>query len=109
MLQGSMENARFLPPGQTLNLWLALETPESHGTSNRDVFQVAAELVATDGRVAATASRPCLVKYRSPLVSYIRSAICCLGFLAVQDMNAVHLCLHKIMWEHDSDGHASSG
>ena len=57
-----------------MNVWLELVTPESHGTSNSDVFQVAAELVAADGRVAASASRPCLVTYRSPLIRYIRCA-----------------------------------
>ncbi|CAL8462956.1 g2490 [Coccomyxa elongata] len=71
-VKASAANARFLQPGQSMNVWLALVTPESHGTSNADVFQVAAELVTADGRVAASASRPCLVKYRSPVVRYIR-------------------------------------
>lgn len=72
LLQASAANARFLQPGQTMNVWMELVTPETHGSSNTDVFQVAAELVAADGRVAASASRPCLVTYRSPLIRYIR-------------------------------------
>lgn len=89
-MQASAANARFLQPGQSMNVWLALVTPESHGTSNADVFQVAAELVTADGRVAASASRPCLVKYRSPVVRYIRYA------------HSTHSCLPlpvRNMWE----------
>ncbi|BDA48048.1 probable seipin [Coccomyxa sp. Obi] len=71
-MKASAANARFLQPGQSMSVWLALVTPETHGTSNADVFQVAAELVTADGRVAASASRPCLVTYRSPVVRYIR-------------------------------------
>ena len=35
-------------------------------------LQVKAELVSADGRVAASASRPCTVTYRSPLVRMLR-------------------------------------
>ncbi|KAK9907381.1 hypothetical protein WJX75_002552 [Coccomyxa subellipsoidea] len=71
-VKASAANARFLQPGQAMNVWMELVTPETHGSSNTDVFQVAAELVAADGRATASASRPCLVTYRSPLIRYIR-------------------------------------
>lgn len=38
----------------------------------RMLLQVKAELVSVDGRVAATASRPCTITYRSPVVRMLR-------------------------------------
>lgn len=73
-MQAASEGARFLPPGQSINVWLELVVPECHGSRNADVFQVAAELAAGDGRVAAAISRPCLIRYTSPFVRTVRSA-----------------------------------
>ncbi len=37
--QGRMARPRMLPPGQRVDVWLELEMPESHGSSNGDIFQ----------------------------------------------------------------------
>ena len=37
--QGRMARPRMLPPGQRVDVWLELEMPENHGSSNGDIFQ----------------------------------------------------------------------
>lgn len=64
---------RAVTTGQKVNVWLELEAAEPYGNVNTDVFQVLAQLLTSDGRIAATASRPCLLTSWSPLVQSVRS------------------------------------
>jgi hypothetical protein len=74
LLQALGPDVRFLKPTQSINVWLELVVPEGHGPRSADVFQVAAELAAADGRLAASISRPCLIHYTSPIIRVVRSA-----------------------------------
>ncbi|KAK9806951.1 hypothetical protein WJX72_008481 [[Myrmecia] bisecta] len=67
--------ARFLKPGQHFDVWVELVVPDSFDEERTEVFQVKAELLSADGRLAVSASRPGLVKYRSPVIRQLRALL----------------------------------
>lgn len=62
--EAAAAQARFLSAKQRFDVWVELAAPEAHSQKGDELFQVVGELLSADGRVAATSSRPCLVRQR---------------------------------------------
>ena len=61
------------PIATRLGLWLrGIYLVQVKTRCRADRLQVKAELAAADGRIAASASRPCMATYRSPFVRFLR-------------------------------------
>lgn len=73
--KGAVPSSRAFLSGQQMNVWLELEAAEAGGSVNADLFQVLAQLLTPEGKIAATASRPCILTSWSPIVQSIRSLV----------------------------------
>jgi len=66
--------ARLLPAGQSFDLSVVLELPESPVNRGLGVFQVTAQLLTADGEAVAVSSRPAQLRYRSVAARAARAA-----------------------------------
>ncbi|GAB2287552.1 hypothetical protein Dimus_021926 [Dionaea muscipula] len=64
-VDGRAGAARVIPPNQKLKVTVELSLPESDYNRNLGMFQVRIDFLATNGKVLASSSHPCLLKFRS--------------------------------------------
>lgn len=57
--QGRMARPRMLPPGQRVDVWLELEMPKNHGSSNGDIFQAWSHALPTDACAGTATLHSC--------------------------------------------------
>ena len=66
---------RIVSPYSTFDVHVRLEVPESTHNQNVGMFQVKAELVTQKGETISDSMRPAVLRYRSPLVRWIRTVV----------------------------------
>mmetsp|Transcript_45355 Transcript_45355/g.75639 ORF Transcript_45355/g.75639 Transcript_45355/m.75639 type:complete len:435 (+) Transcript_45355:573-1877(+) len=69
--EGDVKNVGFLGQGQAYGVSLHLHVPESTVNQNVGMFQVTMELITTRGEVVASQSQPCMLRYRSVLMTVL--------------------------------------
>ncbi|XP_033104708.1 seipin-like [Anneissia japonica] len=62
---------QFLMRGQSYNIFLQMDVPQSPTNENLGMFMIKLELFASGGKIVEKSARPALIKYRSPLLKYI--------------------------------------
>eukprot|EP00898_Chlorokybus_atmophyticus_P007023 jgi/Chlat1/7321/Chrsp58S06937 len=72
---GTPPTVRFLPAGQLLDVSVALNVPETPENRQLGLFQVTAQLLTADGQVLVSGSRPCLLRFRSGPIHYLRTML----------------------------------
>uniref|UniRef100_A0A7S0WS12 Seipin n=1 Tax=Pyramimonas obovata TaxID=1411642 RepID=A0A7S0WS12_9CHLO len=68
-------NVGFLNNGQAYGVSLHLQMPESPVNQQVGVFQISMELITTRGEVVASQSQPCMLRYRSMLMTVLINAL----------------------------------
>lgn len=87
-------SAGFLPSGHAYDVTVNLCLPESPVNSQVGTFMVTAELLTATGEVFASTFQPCMLKYRSWLVTQARSMFY-MPFLALDFME--ELQMHRLV------------
>ncbi|XP_074565632.1 seipin-2-like [Curcuma longa] len=76
------EFRRLVSPKKKLQLTISLELPESDYNRKLGVFQVRAELLTSDGKVASSSRHPCLLRFKSSQIHFIQTFLKSLFLLA---------------------------
>ncbi|KAF6173356.1 hypothetical protein GIB67_027051 [Kingdonia uniflora] len=67
--------SRIIPPNHKLQLGISLTLPESDYNQKLGVFQVRVDFLSANGKVTATSSYPCMLKFKSLLIRYIETVL----------------------------------
>ncbi|KAK6946600.1 Seipin family, partial [Dillenia turbinata] len=67
--------SRYIPYNRKLQLTVSLTLPESEYNRNLGMFQVKVEFLSTRGRVAASSSYPCMLRYKSQPVRFAETVL----------------------------------
>jgi hypothetical protein len=73
--EGDVKNVGFLGLGQAYGVSLHLQVPESTVNQNVGMFQVTMELITTRGEVVGSQSQPCMLRYRSVLMTVLANVM----------------------------------
>ncbi|XP_059663976.1 seipin-2-like [Cornus florida] len=65
--------ARFIPYNHKLQLTITLTLPESEYNRKLGVFQVRVEFLSANGKVIATSSYPCMLRFKSQPIRYVET------------------------------------
>ncbi|KAK6934121.1 Seipin family [Dillenia turbinata] len=67
--------SRYIPYNHKLSLTVSLTLPESEYNRNLGMFQVRVEFLSTSGRVTASSSYPCMLRYKSQPVRFAETVL----------------------------------
>ncbi|XP_071963210.1 seipin-like [Antedon mediterranea] len=71
----TQSKTQFLMRGQSYNIFLQMDVPQSPTNENLGMFMINLELFAKGGKIVDKSSRPALIKYRSALLKYLEVMI----------------------------------
>ncbi|XP_021607328.2 seipin-2 [Manihot esculenta] len=82
-LKAAMEvGERVIPHNQKLQLIISLTVPESDYNLKLGIFQVKVEFLSARGKVTASSSHPCILRYKSQPIRFVETIVKSPSFLA---------------------------